>query len=89
MADIVPRDVRGRVMAALGHGGIKIGVTGGGAGGPGVGYITIIPLMLASLAGGYLYAWKPAAPWFCATLATALAILLIAFAVRDPGQAER
>ena len=89
MADIVPREVRGRVMAALGHGGIKIGVAGGGAGGPGVGYVTIIPLMLASLAGGYLYTWHPASPWIGATIATALAILLIVLFIRDPKQAER
>jgi MFS family permease len=89
MADIVPREVRGRVMAALGHGGIKIGVAGGGAGGPGVGYVTIIPLMFASLAGGYLYTWHPASPWIGATIATALAILLIALFIRDPKQAER
>jgi len=87
MADIVPRDIRGRVMAALGQGGILIGMAGG-VGGPGVGYLTIIPLMIASLAGGYLYTWNPAAPWFCATAATALAVALIALFIRDPKQAE-
>jgi len=54
-----------------------------------VGYVTIIPLMLASLAGGYLYTWHPASPWIGATIATALAILLIALFIRDPKQAER
>jgi MFS family permease len=89
MADIVPRDIRGRVMAALGHGGLKIGVTGGGVGGPSVGYVAILPLMLASLAGGYLYAWSPASLWFCAAIATTLSIILIVLFVRDPKQAER
>jgi MFS family permease len=87
MADIVPRDIRGRVMAALGQGGILIG-SAGGVGGPGVGFVTIIPLMIASLAGGYLYAWHPATPWFLSTIATAVAVILIALFIRDPKQAE-
>lgn len=89
MADIVPREIRGRVMAALGHGGLKIGTTGGGVGGPSVGYISIIPLMIASLAGGYLYTWNAATPWLCAAIATALSIILIVLFVRDPKHAER
>ena len=87
MADIVPRDIRGRVMAALGQGGIIIG-TAGGVGGPGVGFVTIVPLMITSLAGGYLYAWNPASPWFFATIATAIAVILILLFIRDPKQAE-
>jgi MFS family permease len=87
MADTVPRDVRGRVMAALGQGGILIG-SAGGVGGPGVGFVTVIPLMLAYLAGGYLYDLNPAYPWFMALGATASAILLIALFIRDPQQAE-
>lgn len=87
MADAVPRDVRGRVMAALGQGGILIGVAGG-VGGPGVGFVTVIPLMLAYLAGGYLYDQNPTYPWFCALVATAIAVLLIALFIRDPREAE-
>jgi MFS family permease len=87
MADVVPRDIRGRVMAALGQGGILIGAAGG-VGGPGVGFVTIVPLMIASLVGGYLYAWNPAFPWLFATIATALAVILIALFIRDPKQAE-
>jgi MFS family permease len=87
MADIVPREIRGRVMAALGQGGILIGITGG-VGGPGIGFVTIVPLMIASLAGGYLYTWRPASPWFLSTAATALAILLIVVWIRDPKHAE-
>jgi len=87
MADMVPRDIRGRVMGALGQGGILIGMTGG-VGGPGIGLVTIIPLMIASLAGGYLYTWRPASPWFMSAIATAIAVLLIAFFIRDPKKAE-
>ncbi len=87
MADMVPRDIRGRVMGALGQGGILIGMAGG-VGGPGVGFVTIVPLMIASLTGGYLYAWNPATPWFVATLSTGFAIILIVLFIRDPKQAE-
>ena len=88
MADLVPRGMRGRVMAALGYGGIMIGAAGGGTGGPATGFVTIIPLMLSSLAGGYLYAANPAYPWFFVLIATALSILLTVLFVRDPQLAE-
>ena len=54
-----------------------------------MGYIAVLPLMAASLAGGYLYAWNPISPWLCAAIATALSISLIVLFVRDPKQAER
>ena len=75
-------------MAALGQGGIMIGAAGGGTGGPGVGFVITIPLMLASLVGGYLYAANPAYPWFFVLVATVLAILLTVLFIRDPQQAE-
>ena len=49
MADTVPRDMRGRVMAALGRGTVFLGAASGGTGGPGVGFVITIPLMLAYL----------------------------------------
>ncbi|MCP4516264.1 MAG: MFS transporter, partial [Delftia sp.] len=88
MADTVPRDMRGRVMAAIGHGGIMIGAAGGGTGGPGVGYVVTVPLMLASFAGGMLYALDPRLPWLFAAIATAISIVLAVLFVRDPQQAE-
>jgi MFS family permease len=59
MADLVPRHIRGRVMSAIGQGGIMIAPAGGGTGGPAMGFLITIPLMLASLAGGYLYTLNP------------------------------
>jgi len=88
MADLVPREKRGRVMAALGQGGIMLGAAGGGTGGPGVGFVITIPLMLASLLGGLLYAANPVYPWLFVLLATVLQILLLVFLVRDPKRAE-
>lgn len=88
MADTVPRGIRGRVMAAIGQGGIMIGPAGGGTGGPAMGFMIILPLMVASLAGGYLYAQNPAYPWFFVPITTAISIILTLLFIRDPQKAE-
>jgi MFS family permease len=88
MADLVPRQIRGRVMSAIGQGSIMIGPAGGGTGGPAMGFLITIPLMLASLAGGYLYTLNPASPWFVVMGTTAISVVLTLFFVRDPHTAE-
>ena len=88
MADMVPREIRGRVMAVLGHGGVMIGSAGGGTGGPGVGLLITLPLMIASLAGGYLYDQNPSYPWFFVLITTAISTLLTVLFIRDAKQAE-
>jgi hypothetical protein len=75
-------------MAAIGRGSVRIGAATGGTGGPGVGFFTIIPLALASLAGGLLYEWHAASPWGFLLAATGLALALTVFFVRDPKNAE-
>jgi len=77
-----------RVMAALGRGTVMIGIASGGTGGPGVGFLVTIPLMIASLSGGYLYSWNPVYPWAFVLLATLAAIILSALFIRDPDEAE-
>jgi MFS family permease len=88
MADIVPRPMRGRVMSALGQGGIMIGPAGGGTGGPAVGYVVTIPLILASMIGGLLYMVSPVLPWVFVFFTTLISILLIVFFISDPQEAE-
>ena len=88
MADLVPRSLRGQMMAAIGQGGIMIGPAGGGAGGPALGYLFIPLVMLASLAGGYLYLLNPAYPWLFTLVATVISILLALLFLRDPHHAE-
>jgi len=88
MADITPRDIRGQVMAAVGQGGIMIGMAGGGTGGPATGYLITVPLMAASLAGGYLYTWHSTYPWLFALIATVISIVLTVLFIRDPENAE-
>jgi MFS family permease len=88
MADLVPREMRGRVMAALGRGTVFIGAASGGTGGPGVGFVITIPLMVASFAGGYLYAAAPRLPWYVVGVALVVALLLGALFIRDPETAH-
>jgi MFS family permease len=88
MADTVPRALRGRTMAALGRGAVFLGSTGGGLGGPGLGYLVTLPAMASAFAGGYLYAARPWLPWAVATLALT-GCLVVSFAVlREHAQAE-
>lgn len=88
MADIVPRRIRGRVMAAIGQGSIMIGPAGGGTGGPAMGFLVTIPLMLSSLAGGYLYASNPDYPWILVGITTLISIGVTLAFIRDPQKAE-
>ena len=89
MADMVPRESRGRVMAAVGRGTLMIGPASGGTGGPGVGFVVTLPLMIASFSGGYLYALNPAYPWLAATVVTVISVALLRLLVRDPERAHR
>jgi MFS family permease len=88
MADLVPRSLRGKMMAAIGQGGMMIGPAGGGAGGPALGYLFIPPVMVASLAGGYLYMLNPVYPWVFSVATTLLSIILTVFYIRDARNAE-
>ena len=88
MADTVPREMRGRVMAAIGRGTVMIGAASGGTGGPGMGFLITIPVMLGALAGGYLYSANPIFPWLFVAGATALSVLLSARFLRDPERAH-
>jgi MFS family permease len=88
LADLVPRQMRGRVMAAMGRGTVMIGAASGGTGGPGLGFLVTVPLMIASFSAGYLYAHNPAYPWYVAFVAIALCLLLTTLYVRDPQQAH-
>jgi MFS family permease len=63
MADVVPRDMRGRVMAALGRGSLMINPGRAGLGGPNMGFLVAIPLMIGLVLGGYLYEVNSSYPW--------------------------
>jgi len=89
MADYIPRQSRGRVMAAIGRGAFLLGAAGGGIGGPGMGYIFTIPVMVASFIGGLLYSLNPTYPWLCILGTTIIQLVSIILFIRDPEKAER
>ena len=88
------RTFAGGVLAGLGsllfflYNAVFLGAASGGTGGPGVGFVITVPLMLASFAGGYLYAVSPLYTWLAITATTALSLLLTALFIRDPQTAE-
>ena len=53
-----------------------------------MGYLFIPPVMVASLAGGYLYTLNPAYPWLFSLATTLLSLMLAFFFIRDPQEAE-
>ncbi|MFH1086843.1 MAG: MFS transporter [Chloroflexota bacterium] len=88
MADLTPRATRGQLMAALGRGSVMLGAASGGTGGPGMGFVLTVPIMIASLSSGFLYAAEPALPWYASSLAVLLALALTLLFIRDPHAAE-
>ncbi|MBN2336028.1 MFS transporter [Candidatus Bathyarchaeota archaeon] len=88
MADYVPSELRGRVMAAIGRGSLMVGSAGGGTGGPGMGYLFTVPVMAGSILGGVLYALDPSYPWVCLFALAALQAAAIMLYVRDPEEAH-
>jgi MFS family permease len=88
MADYVPRSQRGRVMAAIGRGSVLVGATGGGTGGPGMGYLFTIPVIISSLVGGLLYVLEPAFPWIVVAVTCMAQVLVVTFYIKEPTSKE-
>lgn len=89
MADYIPREMRGRVMAAIGRGAFMVGAAGGGTGGPGMGYIFTLPVMASSIIGGILYTLNPIYPWIVVLVTIIIQLLTLIFFIRDPIKVER
>jgi len=88
LADYIPRSLRGRVMAAIGRGSVLIGATGGGTGGPGMGYLFTVPVIISSLAGGVMYAVSPDLPWIVTAATCVVQIAAVIFFIKEPTTAE-
>jgi MFS family permease len=88
MADYVPRNMSGRIMSAVGRGSTLIGATGGGTGGPGMGYFFVLPVMAGSIIGGFLYSLNPAYPWICVFGTCLVQLFSVFFFIRDREKQE-
>jgi len=89
MADLVPREMRGRVMSAVGRGSVLVGATGGGTGGPGMGYFFTLFVMAGSVLGGVLYSINPSYPWRGVLATCVIQMLFMVLFIRDPEKRER
>jgi MFS family permease len=86
VAESVPRELRGRVMSAIGRGVIMVtgpGV-GGGGGGPGMGFVLTVPVIMGSLVGGYIYSINPTYSWILLTGALVICTTVSIVLLRDP-----
>jgi hypothetical protein len=75
-------------MGALGRGVLMISPVPGGTGGPSVGYIFAVPVILGLVIGGYVYNYSASALWLiqCAFLIASLSLSILF--LREPQQAE-
>jgi MFS family permease len=80
LADSIPREKRGRVMAGLGS-GMSVGVTGGGYSS---GFLIFIPMTLGSLVSGYIYDYNSSLPWILQTVFLSVGLLMTFFWLKDP-----
>ena len=86
VAESVLRELRGRVMSAIGRGVIMVtgpGV-GIGGGGPGMGFVLTVPIIMGSLVGGYIYSVNPTFSWTLLTGALALCTAIGIVFLKDP-----
>ena len=82
-ADIVPREKRGRIVAALGRGAISLRVTGVTAG-----FIPSIGSMCGSLASGFIYMFNPTYPWILLAATLGVCLILAVLFVKEPEKVE-
>jgi len=73
-------------MAAIGRGVIMVtGAGGGGGGGPGMGFLLTIPIIVGSLAGGFIYSANLTLPWILLTGALVASVVISIIFIREPG----
>jgi MFS family permease len=84
MADLCPPERRGMVMACIGRGMLVINYRGGTGGGPGMGFLLTLPVIIGSYLGGYIYETYPPAPWLLLGASLAVnAVMAFLFVRRD------
>lgn len=84
LANIIPRNIRGRIMAGLGQ-GIPLGISGGGYA---QGFVLFIPNMLGSMVSGFIYEINPMYPWYINSITLLACLVITVFMVKEPDHAE-
>jgi MFS family permease len=78
-ADIVPRESRGRALAALGWRPVVIAL-----GVMSQGFFKFPPYFVGSLLSGYVYERNPSFPWFILAFAYSLELIICFFLIKEP-----
>ena len=84
LANIIPRNIRGRIMAGLGQ-GIPLGISGGGYA---QGFVLFIPNMLGSMVSGFIYELNPMYPWYINAVTLVACLGFTIWMVKEPDHAE-
>ncbi len=84
LANSIPREMRGRVMAGLGS-GMSVGVTGGGYSS---GFLIFIPMSVGSIISGYIYDYNSALPWILQTVFLTVGLIMTLLWLKDPEQVQ-
>jgi len=84
IANMIPRERRGRLYSLLGERGITIswGNFWGG------GFLLFPPAALGAWAGGQIYAYSPALTWQITSVAILASALMVMFLVKEPEDAQ-
>jgi MFS family permease len=89
MVELVPQERRGMVMATLGRGMLLTNYRGGVGGGPGMGFVLTLPVVVGSLMSGYIYDAVPSAPWLLLGSALVVNAVIAAFFLKTEEESDR
>jgi MFS family permease len=84
LANIIPKQLRGRIMSGIGQ-GLGLGVSGGGYAS---GFVLFIPLSLGAFVAGYIFAYNSTLPWLLLSGFLAVAMVITFLFVKEPPKAE-
>jgi MFS family permease len=84
IANMIPRNRRGRLYSLMGERGISISFGNFWGGG----FFIFPPAAMGALAGGYIYKYNNTLPWVITSLAMAIAFVFVYVFVHEPDKAQ-
>lgn len=89
IADIVPRQWRGRVMGLMGRGALHVWSSGYPWGGSfSMGFLLSVPAVIGYFVGGYISAFNPSYPWILLSTSIVASVVLTVLLIREPDKPE-
>ena len=80
LADSIPREKRGRIMAGVGN-GMSIGITGVGKAS---GFLIFLPTAIGSIVGGFIYSIDPIYPWLLQGIVLTVGLMMTYLLIHNP-----